>query len=215
MTQRVGMGSLVSVQWGNGPHPRHILSRHINVSFFFFFFGGVSQKLAGLFQPIPTIPQIVVPKHSIRLFNTVAKMLEFEVVADTLWMFSFIMEGLETYMKKKELITNYHRYQNMHERVIQDISREQDIFHSSCQAFMKLISDGCGLTEDDISAMLHDPNHYYWQDEDISLALKGGGRNSSSFGAYLELVDSIKDQLEYVLALADLHEDALVCVCHE
>lgn len=135
----------------------------------------------------------------------------FEVVGLVLAIFPLVIQGLKFYAEEKGLVKDFLRYRHVLKRLIQDISREQTSFHNSCQRFMEDIAAQCGLGEDEILMMMHNPRDPRWSEADLFSAIANDALKSRSVVAYLDTVNVMNEELAKIQELAGLREDAQVC----
>lgn len=137
-------------------------------------------------------------------------MTGFEVVGLALAIFPLVIEGLKFYAEEKGLVKDFLRYRHVLKRLIQDLSREQTSFHNSCQRFMEDIAVQCGLGEDEIAMMMHNPQDPRWSEADMLATIASDSLKQRSVEAYLDAVNVMNEELAKIQELAGLSEDAQV-----
>lgn len=137
-------------------------------------------------------------------------MTGFEVVGLALAIFPLVIEGLKFYAEEKGLVKDFLRYRHVLKRLIQDLSREQISFHNSCQRFMEDIAAQCGLGEDEMAMMMHNPQDPRWSEADMLATIASDSLKRRSVETYLDAVNVMNEELAKIQELAGLSEDAQV-----
>lgn len=122
----------------------------------------------------------------------------FEAVGLALAIFPILIEAIKFYTNEKDVVSDIRSYQRLLIRISRDLDREQTIFQNSCERFMEDIAAHCGVGEEEVSEMIHNPKDPRWTKgalvgEDIF--------HRASVQQYLDAVEDMNEELSRVKEL--------------